>query len=242
MSKVFYMAMNGGKDTSGQTLIPPVVQPIRGNVTYEEVMDKLKETIGVVVTNYAKMMNSVLYLNETYHAMALRRAFMHYLPHYVVQFGFHDFSNILPLLGAIKQNSATIKRDAQNLIVRVMTEDVVDENEIAQLRANLVTMIQEEMKRIPLYRNGQAHYRFYDKGPFYVLSSNNLPNNPLPPFELHEIHHHLNIQIDTPTLTLSELTDRLFEQGYSEFHVSKGQNAAIINGLYFQKTKKSNFC
>lgn len=162
LEKVFYLAVNGGKDVGSKSNLMPITQPIRKeSIEYDDVLSRFKEYLSYCLSVYVEMANTVLYVNETNHNHPLRNALMDSLVHYKIQFGFHRLPQIAKILAAIEQDKFTFTKDSKGWILKIEPKDQVEVDPELYL-ADLMTSLEEELIKIPMYNKGKALLRFED--------------------------------------------------------------------------------
>ena len=160
LEKVFYLALNGGKDVSSNSNLKPITQPLRKEtLEYEDVYTRFKDYLSYVLSDYVELANIILYVNETSHNHPLRTALMDSMIHFKIQFGFKKLYELARLFHAIEQKNYTFTKDSKGWIISIQPgEQVVIDAEV--FLADLITTIEEELKKIPMYNKGKAQIRF----------------------------------------------------------------------------------
>jgi len=234
LEKIFYLALNGGKDLSTNLNLTPVTQPTRkSEIEYDEAFSKLKDFLSYALSIYVELMNIVVYINETTNHHPLRSSLMSNLTYYKVQFGFFHLEKLIKILYSISMGKYEIKRDSGGWIEEIIPlVSKVENYEV--VTAHLVTFIEKELAKIPLYKNGKAKIRIHQNEINEMTISNPfMEHYNLPPEYINAtFHHSLFVQKNEQIMRVVE---NWFAKDFGELHLSTDIVHTIINGVYLTK-------
>lgn len=232
--RAFYASLNGGKDVETNSNLAAVTQPTRGNqLEYEEALTKFKDFLSYALSLYVELMNIVVYLNESKNYHPLRSSLMSNLLFYHVQFGFTRMKEVSHLLNSISKNSYEICRNSSGWITEIRPLSSSSEDS-ELITVHLISFLQQELKKIPLYKNGKAKIRIFEQGINDWSSEELLKKHiTLPPeFSDATFHHSFLLSKDA---SFDSLLEHWFKEGSNEIHVSTDSNQWMLNGILFKK-------
>lgn len=233
MEKLFYLSLNGGKDVKENINLTPITQPFRKDeLFYDEVVDKWKDYIAYVLNAYVEMMNITLYLNDIHNAHPFRSSLLNYLFYYHVQFGFFNMEKTAHLLSGIYEESYTVVRDKKGWVTEILPGEEVTVNEA--VLAFLVEYIQQEIVKIPIYKNGRAHVKAYYQGVEDEITEEALSKLAIIPAEMTAVVFHANVHV-TDNLSVTHFLKQHFERGFRELHLFKNQEEKVIDGILYKE-------
>ena len=154
--KVLEIAVNGGKDTDTNANLYPISSPLSSDhISYEEAWSRFIDYIPRVMTLNSELANAVYYLSETHFQTPFRFSLTNEFTRYNVVFTFKNIEGLASIFDSMKNNNYTINRNSKNaMIAKPMNDFNFDTvREIANL-------IQNELFKLPLYKNGHAKPRF----------------------------------------------------------------------------------
>lgn len=230
----FYAALNGGKDVHTNSNLAAVTQPSRGNtIEYEEALTKFKDFLSYALSLYVELMNVVVYLNESKNYYPLRSSLMNNLLFYHVQFGFTHLKKVAQLLHSLSIGSYEIKRNSSGWITEICPLST-DSEESELIMVHLVSFLQQELKKIPLYKSGKAKIRMFEEEVNNWSSEDMLKKHiTLPPeFSDAAFHHSFLLSKET---AFDSLLEQWFKEGSNEIHLSTDPSHRMINGILFKK-------
>ena len=233
LEKVLYLALNGGKDIETNTNLYPVTQPTRTNdLKYEQVMAKFKDYFSYVLSSYAEIMNVAIYLNEVNHNHSIRMALVSNFALYKVQFGFSNLKKVVSTISAIQSGQYTLERDEKGWVkaIRPTSKKIADYDIIM---AHIITYIEAEIKKIPLYKNGKAMIRMKQTGKDEIITVHDLHQVWTLPPEYSHATFQVNVQIEEDVISFVE---KAFESDLSEISLTKGTKRYLVDGVLFDRT------
>lgn len=233
MEKLFYLSLNGGKDVKQNINLTPITQPFRKDeLLYDEVVDKWKDYLVYVLSAYVEMMNTTIYLNDIHRAHPFRSALLNHLFYYHVQFGFFNMEKTAKLLSGIYEDTYTVVRDKKGWVTEIIPAEDIEVNEA--VLAFLVEYIQQEIVKLPIYKNGRTHVKCYYGGVRDIVSEDHLPQLPIIPAEMTATVFHANVHLAEDG-DISMLLNEHFERGFRELHVFKNETSKMIDGILYEE-------
>lgn len=234
LEKLFYLSLNGGKDLENNINLTPITQPIRSKeLNFEEVLGKFKDYLSYTLSSYVEMMNIVIYLNEVHNNHPLRSSLMSHLLYYQVQFGFLQLEKTVSLMTAIYTEEYEVIRDNKGWVTEIIPANPNQDSDI--ILSQLSELIQREIEKIPLYKNGKANVKFYFSDLNAVLTESQMTEKLVIPAELDNSIFHASFHANEDTDVFLLVKDS-FDKGYRELHISTKNNTKLVNGiLYCQK-------
>lgn len=160
LEKILYLSLNGGKDIPSNSNLKPITQPMRKEkLEYEDVYTRFKDYLSYILSVYVELANMILYLNETGRNHPLRNALMDNMVLFKVQFGFFNVESIALLLTAIQNDQYIFTKDSKGWILKMESKpNVTVEYDV--FLADLITLLEQELEKIPMYNKGKAQIRF----------------------------------------------------------------------------------
>lgn len=233
LEKLFYLSLNGGKDVENNINLTPITQPIRGNTfTFDETIGKFKDYLSYTLSSYVEMINIVMYINEFHNNHPFRSSLMSHRLFYQVQFGFLELEKTVTLLTAVYTGEYTVVRDKKGWVTEVLPTNAVQDVDI--ILSQLSELIQKEIEKIPLYKNGKPTVKFYFGGITDILTEKEVLQKMIIPSELNNAKFHASFYPEDDTDIFS-LVKTCFDKGYCELHISIKNNISLLNGILYQK-------
>lgn len=237
LMKLFYLSLNGGKDIETNTNLTPITQPIRKkNVDFDEIINKFQDYLSFVLNSYIELMNIVMYLNDIHNQHPLRFSLMNFQKHYKVQFGFFNLDELVTLISAVYEDSFQIKINNKGWVEEIIPESDEFFSKDTVL-SRIVSLIEEEISKIPIYKNGKAKTRMYHKDVFRVENKSEHYKKMVLPNELVKSSFHSNIHLQEGDSAIDIIEDS-FQNGFTELNFSISNELMNINGIMFKKCNK----
>ncbi|PGK51424.1 hypothetical protein CN918_26905 [Priestia megaterium] len=237
LEKALYLALNGGKEITTNTNLSAVTSPLRHDqFTYEEVMNKFQDFLSYTILSYVELMNALCYINDIRHNHPLRSSFISNQPFYSILFGFFNMKEVVHILAAIQHEDYTMERKQQKWVVQIKPNQSHYEGEDV-IMTQLVSYIQRELKKIPLYKEAQHGVRFYLNDMYDTVPASEINYDLTLPPEYLKGNFHVNVT----NVKLSEAFIRnAFSKNLTEINVSKDTNFYAANGVLFHQNYNLN--
>jgi pyruvate-formate lyase len=237
LEKVFYLAINGGKDVTTNTNLASITQPIKNKeIDYEETMGKFKDYLSYVLSSYVEMMNVVLHLNVSNNNHPLRNALMNNLNKYIIQFAFHNLEKIALLFSNIDKNTYEAKIDKNGWIENVIPmEKEAKDYEI--IYAHILTFIETELRKIPIFNTGIASIRIHQRDPQFYFTNETIAQIWTLPPEFTNSTFHVSLKLGEET-DYATFVEKMFNQDVHELNIFFDDEDKLLNGIIYKKSFK----
>ena len=114
--KTLLLALNEGREENEGTLIIKGIQPLSGEIlSYDEVMERFKQTMDEVARVYTKSMNIIHYMHDKYYYEKAQLAFIDTDPGIDIAYGAAGISILADSLSAIKYAEVKAVRNVAGL-------------------------------------------------------------------------------------------------------------------------------
>lgn len=184
--KLFYLTLNGGKDTeTNHNLFPVRNQFTEENINFEEFWSEFERTVSYLFTMYSEANNLIMHLSEKYFSHPFRNSFKSYLWIYRYFFSFTQLDALAINLLAIKNNAFKLERNHKGFISSIQLKSEFSSDEISDMISEIVLLFQEQIDRVPFYQNGKARLHYFLNQP---LNSTKKYKYTLPPPEFLPAH------------------------------------------------------
>jgi len=232
LEKAFYLSLNGGKEVETNTNLSAITSPLRHNqFTYEEVMNKYQDFLSYTILTYVELMNALCYINDIHHNHPLRSSFISNQPFYSIMFGFFNMKDVVRILASIQENDFTIERKQQKWVMHIKPNADQYEGEDV-IMTQLVSNIQRELKKIPLYKEAKHAVRFYLHGMYDTIDSSDINYSLTLPPEYLKGNFHVNI---TNAKINESFIRNAFSRNLTEINTSINSDFYAANGALFHK-------
>lgn len=239
LEKVFYLALNGGKDLNTNLNLSPVTQPLRqAKMDYNEVLSKFKTFLSYVLSLYVEKMNVVLYLAETNHQHPIRNALMENIIHYKIQFSFSNVLKVSTYLHAIKEKTYRAQFDSNGWLQSLLVDDNSKKSVPASDLVELTQYIETEINRIPIYKKANSNLRFYLFNVFHIFNDNAIIKDMNMPIINEKNIFPLNITSEKGKDHFKTIT-HLMKNDFNEINYSIQKHDQSTNGLILKKNKQT---
>lgn len=160
--KVFYLALNGGKDVQTNTNLLTNTQPFKQDtLPYDEVYSRFQDALIFLFNLYAQSTNHLMYLSERHLYHPFRYSLLSTFHLYKAQFTFTNVKKVLSLLSSIRREAYSVERNAKGWITHVSSTEDLDSEE--ELFAPLMSFVHQQLERLPLYKSGKIMIRVLDR-------------------------------------------------------------------------------
>lgn len=158
LAKTLLLAINGGKDEmNGIQLLN--IKPLRhtGPLSYDEVMERFKQSIAEVARVYVNTMNVIHYMHDKYYYERAQMALLDTHVERVMAFGIAGLSVVADSLSAIKYAEVT-PVITDGLAVSFQTEGSYpqygnDDEQVDAIAKEVVKLFYQELTKHHIYRN-----------------------------------------------------------------------------------------
>ena len=100
--------------------------------------------------------------------------------------------------------------------------------------AFLVEYIQQEIVKIPLYKNGRAHVKCYYGEMKEESTVEQVAAKPIIPAEMTSVVFHANVHL-TKDMQVANFLNEQFERGFRELHLFKNADEKVIDGVLYKE-------
>ncbi|WP_456363893.1 pyruvate formate lyase family protein [Priestia aryabhattai] len=184
--KLFYLTLNGGKDTvTNHNLFPVRNQFVSEDIIFEDFWKGFERVVSYIFTMYSEANNLIMHLSEKYFSHPFRNSFKDYLWIYRYFFSFTQLDALAVNILAIKNGSYKFSRNQKGFITSIQFKSDFSEDEISDMISEIVLLFQDQVDRVPFYQNGKARLHFFLNHP---LSSTKKYKYILPPPEYLPVH------------------------------------------------------
>lgn len=231
--KVFYMSLNGGKEVSSNLNFAPITQPLKAKIIeFEDAFSRFKEYLSYVLNLYVEKMNTIMYISDNFHHHFLRSSMMDNMRFYKCQFGFQNVDKIVNYLSSIRSKNYSISMDSKGWIRNFSPNDnFIDETVFAQI----VSFIEAELKKIPLYKSGTFVIEIFNENAFTISEWNGKTSFALPS-EFTSSHFQTNYQFKNH-MNITEIVTKTFEKDVSQIYFSPSTRFLNVSGVLFDKNQ-----
>lgn len=158
LPKVLLMALNGGKDEMSGAQVAPVFPPFRGELKYDEVLERYKTYIDWLAGVYVNAMNIIHYMHDKYAYEKLEMALHDTYVERLMAFGIAGLSVAADSLSAIKYASVTPVVNDEGIIYDYKTVGDFpkygnDDDRVDSIACFLTEYFYNTLKKTPTYRN-----------------------------------------------------------------------------------------
>lgn len=235
LEKLFYLSLNGGKDTINNINLTPITQPVRKEVLdFDEVLNKFKDYLSYTLSSYVELMNIVLYLSEVHNNHPFRSSLMSHLLFYHIQFGFTNLEKAVTLLTAVYENDYQVHRDSKGWVTDMkVTSDLY---QYEGMLAQVIEMIQSEINKLPIYKSGKPKIKLYFESIASQFTSNEAETKKIIPADMTNVIFHINLSVDQAE-NINESVKKQMKKGFREVHLSFRDNTDLINGILYKRTE-----
>ncbi len=159
LAKLLLLSMNGGIDNVFGTRLGPQMEPMQDEVLdYAEVMKRFRTYLAWLAHLYVNTMNCIHYMHDKYAYEKTQMGLHDTDVERLMAFGVAGLSVITDSLSAIKYAKVRPVRNEEGIITDFVTEGDFpkygnDDDRADEIAVNLLTMVHEELKKTPAYRN-----------------------------------------------------------------------------------------
>ena len=162
LAKALLLAINGGRCENTGTLMVKDIPVLTGDVlNYEEVLANYKKVLKEMARVYNEAMNIIHYMHDKYYYEKAQMAFVDTNPVINLAYGVAGMSIAVDSLSAIKYAKVTAKRNEIGLTESFDIDGEFpcfgnDDDRVDHLAVDLIYYFDEELKKLPVYKNAFA--------------------------------------------------------------------------------------
>ncbi|MED2737440.1 pyruvate formate lyase family protein [Bacillus toyonensis] len=170
--KLFYLTINGGKDTETNHNLFPIRQRFtEEQIDFDDFWSAFEKTVSYLFTMYSEANNLIMHLSEKYFSHPFRNSFKKYLWLYMYHFSFTQLDALAKNILAIKNNEFTLQRNQKGYVTAIQTHSDFSDDEVSDMISELVMLFQEQIDRVPFYQSGKARLHFFLNQPLTSVKS-----------------------------------------------------------------------
>lgn len=178
--KLFYLTLNGGKDTdTNHNLFPVRKQFTEEQMNFDNFWESFERTVAYLFTMYSEANNLIMHLSEKYFSHPFRNSFKDYLWLYKYFFSFTQIDALAINMLALKHNAYKVERNHKGFISSFQKEREFSDDEVSDMISEIVLLFQEQIDRVPFYENGKARLHYFLNEP--LTSTKKYKYSLLPP-------------------------------------------------------------
>ncbi|MFI3330994.1 MAG: formate C-acetyltransferase [Rikenellaceae bacterium] len=161
LAKALLLAINGGHCEMTGTLMVKGIPALKSDVlNFEEVMINYKKVLKEIARVYNDSMNIIHYMHDKYYYEKAQMALIDTNPSINLAYGVAGLSIAIDSLSAIQNAKVTVHRNAEGLSEGFDIEGEYpcfgnNNDKVDHLGVDLVYFFDEELKKLPLYKNAQ---------------------------------------------------------------------------------------
>ncbi|WP_370478278.1 formate C-acetyltransferase [Tamlana flava] len=161
LAKTLLLAINGGRcELSGKKMIHGVAEYTNEYLDFDKVMANFKIAMKEVARVYNDSMNIIHYMHDKYYYEKAQMALIDTNPSINIAYGIAGLSIVADSLSAIKYAKVKPIRNEEGLTIDFIIEGEFpkygnDDNRVDCLAANAVADFNNELKKLPVYKNAE---------------------------------------------------------------------------------------
>ena len=161
LAKALLLAINGGRCENTGTLMVKDIPALSGDVlNFEEVLANYKKVLKEMARVYNEAMNIIHYMHDKYYYEKAQMAFVDTDPVINLAYGVAGMSIAVDSLSAIKYAKVTARRNDIGLTEGFDIEGEFpcfgnDDDRVDHLAVDLIYYFDEELKKLPVYKNAK---------------------------------------------------------------------------------------
>ncbi|MGF9890816.1 pyruvate formate lyase family protein [Priestia megaterium] len=160
--KLFYLTINGGKDTStNHNLFPVRNQFTNENIEFDEFWENFERTVSNLFTIYSEANNLIMHLSEKYFSHPFRNSFKDYLWLYSYFFSFTQIDELARQMLAIKTGAYKLERNQKGFVTSIHIRGEFSADEVSDMISDIALLFQEQLDRVPFYQSGKARIHYF---------------------------------------------------------------------------------
>jgi formate C-acetyltransferase len=161
LAKALLLAINGGRcENTGKLMVKDIPVLTGETLKYEEVMANYKKVLTEIARVYNEAINVIHYMHDKYYYEKAQMAFIDTDPRINLAYGVAGLSIAIDSLSAIRYAKVKAVRNDIGLTESFGINGKFpcfgnDENRVDKLAVDLIYFFDEELKRLPVYKNAR---------------------------------------------------------------------------------------
>ncbi|MDR0394661.1 MAG: formate C-acetyltransferase [Tannerella sp.] len=161
LAKALLLAINGGHcENTGKLMVKGIPALTGETLKYEEVMTNYKKVLMEIARVYNEAMNVIHYMHDKYYYEKAQMAFIDTDPRINLAYGVAGLSIAIDSLSAIRYAKVKAVRNDIGLTESFEIHGEFpcfgnDENRVDKLAVDLIYFFDEELKKLPVYKNAR---------------------------------------------------------------------------------------